>query len=232
MGQLVSPVKKKEDLLKLRPFVTELYSRYALTSLAAYGVFWLQEWNITTSLENLAVACQRMFPVKFGMVGWPQFPDINRINRSVLQMRPKYRNLATSSPRKGVFLNQNGLAEATAISAKLGPPLFEGEASSGGELEGVRAERGRSAKPRTLLPENLLEQARESELYRLHSASQFDEAEAIHLIDMLRVYDHTPSREKRRQLRELVEAAQEVGDREMGDFLGRVGERFARYLNR
>src|SRR3972149_6090882 len=92
--------RDKGGLLKLRPFPTSRYERYALTSLTACCVCWLQRWRITTSLENVAVASHRMFPVKFAMVGWPQLPDITRTNRSVLQMRPKYRNLATSSVGK------------------------------------------------------------------------------------------------------------------------------------
>src|SRR3989304_2532199 len=123
------PVRGDEDLLKLRAFSTSRYERYALTSLTAYCVYWLQKWKITTSLENVAVASHRMFPVKFAMVGWPQPPDITRTNRSVLQMRPKYRNLATSSVGKGVFLNQRGLEEAEALIARIGPPLIGNRAA-------------------------------------------------------------------------------------------------------
>lgn len=123
MDQQMS-IRDKGDLLKLRPFPTSRYERYALTSLTAYCVYWLQKWRVTTSLENVAVASHRMFPVKFAMVGWPQLPDITRTNRSVLQMRPKWRNLATSSAGKGVFLNQRGLKEAEALIARIGPPLI------------------------------------------------------------------------------------------------------------
>ena len=66
---LVPPVREKGDLLKLSSFPTPAYEQYPLTSLTAYCVFWLQQWNITTSLENLAVASHRMFPAKFAMVG-------------------------------------------------------------------------------------------------------------------------------------------------------------------
>jgi hypothetical protein len=226
------PIRDKSDLLKLRPFDLPLYDRYALTSLTAYTIFWLHEWNITTTLENLAVASYRMFPVKFCLVGWPQFPDINRTNRSVLQMRPKYRNLATSASGKGVFLNHNGVQEAMSLIEKLGPPLFEGELPSVSPVSPLRAERGRSGKPRSVHPEDLLTAVHNSQLFALYSQSRFDEAEAIHLIGLLNVYDHTPSSEKRRKLKALVDASREVGDESIKEFLNQVSKRFSRYLNK
>ena len=108
-------IREKSELLKIRPFQKSKYDQFPLTSMIAYCIFWLQEWNIPTSLENIAVASHRLFPVKFAMVGWSEFPDITRTNRTVLQMRPKYRNLASSSASQGVFLNQNGIAEAKSL---------------------------------------------------------------------------------------------------------------------
>lgn len=225
-------VRDKADLLKLRHFDTAVYDTYALTSLTAYCVFWLQEWNITTSLENLTVASHRMFPVKFALVGWPQFPDINRTNRSVLQMRPKYRNLATSASGKGVFLNQNGMQEARSLMEKIGQPTFGGEAPSSVPASILRAERGRSVKPRSVHSEDLIATIHKSQLYDLYTQSRFDEAEAIHLIGLLAVYDHTPSSEKKRKLKALVDAAKDLGDKKTLEFLDLVSERFHRYLNK
>lgn len=222
------PIREKADLLKLSPFATEAYEHYPLISLTAYCVFWLQQWNITTSLENLAVASHRMFPSKFAMVGWPEFPDITRTNRSVLQMRPKYRNLATSSPTKGVFLNQNGLTEAESLTEKLGPPLIGGKSVP--QAPAIKAERGNRA--RSVHPEDLLGVVRNSQLFKLYSESRFGEAEAIHLVGLLGVYDHTPSVEKKRKLREFQDAAKEMNDEDMVTFLSLVAERFKKYLNR
>lgn len=224
----IPPIREKTDLLKLSPFPTTAYERYPLTSLTAYCVFWLQQWNITTSLENLAVASHRMFPSKFAMVGWPEFPDITRTNRSVLQMRPKYRNLATSSPTKGVFLNQNGITEAESLTDKLGTPLIGGKSAP--QAAAIKAERGTRA--RSVHPEDLLGIVRNSQLFKLYSESRFAEGEAIHLVGLLGVYDHTPSVEKRRKLKEFQDAAREMNDEDMTTFLGLVAERFKRYLSK
>lgn len=221
-------IRDKADLMKLSPFPTAAYQPYALTSLTAYSVFWLQQWNITTSLENLAVASHRMFPSKFAMVGWPEFPDIARTNRSVLQMRPKYRNLATSSPTRGVFLNQNGLVEAESLAKQLGPPHVGGNSIFVPPT--IKAERGTRA--RSVHPEDLLALVRKSQLFKLYSENRFSAAEAIHLVGLLSVYDHTPSAEKKRKLKLFQDAAKELNDEDMKSFLSGVAERFQRYLNK
>ncbi len=225
--------RDRRDLLKICAFEESAYDSLALTSLTAYCVFWLREWQITPTLENLAVAALRMFPTKFAMVGWSEFPDITRISRSVLQMRPKYRNLATSVSAKGVFLNQRGIQEATSLVNKFGSPRFEGESSparTGGSS--ARAELGRSIRRRSVFPDDLVAQIHKSHLSHLYKEGKLDTSEAIDLIGLLGVYDHTPSEEKRRKLKDLVDAARELGDDKTMEFLATVKERFHKYLNR
>ena len=223
-------IRDRKDLLRLRAFERDSYKDYALTMLTAYVVHWLQRWEIPTSLENVAVASHRMFPVKFGMVGWSDFPDVNRTNRSVLQMRPKYRNLATSASDKGVFLNQRGVEEAVALIGKLGPPVIEAGRVASVVEEEVRPEIGKRA--RSIHPEAAVEAVRRSYLFEVYTTSRFDEAEAIDLIGLLDVYDHTPSKEKQHRLRRLMESAKEVKDGEVVEFLEKVQARFHRYLHK
>src|SRR5438105_1995381 len=111
------------EVLNLIPFATAKYDELSLASLTAYSVYWLMQWGLPTTLENVSVLNFRLFPAKFAMVGWPRFPDVNRTNRSVLQMRPKYRNFATSITNKGIFLNERGVEEAQALAKRLGDPI-------------------------------------------------------------------------------------------------------------
>jgi len=223
--------KDKLDLLKIMPFDLSQYEQFSLTTLTAYCIYWLGEWSITTTLENTTVVSHKMFPAKFALVGWPQFPDANRTNRSILQMRPKYRNLASSASDKGVFLNQRGIEEATFLIGQIGAPLLEGEARKTAKVPLVKAERGKG-RARSVHPEDQLDRVHKSQLYAFYAESRFEEAQAIHLIGLLGVYDHTPSKEKRRKLKELVDAAFEVGDKQTQEFLKKVSEKFQKYLNK
>lgn len=223
-------VQELQTLLKLRPFAEEAYSDLSLATLTAYSTYCLSQWNLPTSLENLAVINFKLFPSRFALVGWPQFPDVNRTNRSVLQMRPKYRNWATSITDKGVFLNEQGIAEAEALLGRLGPPQLP---DAGEQLPQVAIPSTRgTARPRTIHPEDQVAEVRKSRLFKLYKLGQWAEAEAIDLINLLKVYDHTPSKEKQKRLRAFQLAAEQMGDKEIGAFLDAVDSAFRSYLRR
>lgn len=223
-------IETSSDLLELSPYPTDMYQGYALVSLTASSVYLLQEWGLLTSFENIAVLNHRLFPSKFAMVAWPQFPDGNRTNRSILQMRPKYRNLATSVTDKGVFLNERGVNEAKAVLSRLGPPTLAGSTAS--EVRPViKAERG-NERPRTVHAEDLLQKLKRSKLFRLYTDGRWHEAEAIDLIGLLGVYDHTPSKEKKRRLNEYKIHAKELEDSEVLDFIHAIENSFSTYLSK
>lgn len=219
-----------KDLLHLSPFAAERYEDLSLATLTSYSVYWLEQWGLSTTLENLAVLNFKLFPTKFAMVGWPEFPDVNRTNRSVLQMRPKYRNFATSITNKGVFLNGRGVAEAQSLISRLGTPsLCDGSALP---LEMPIARVRGSGRPTTVHAEDLVAKVKRSRLFQTYKAGQWSEAEPIDLINFLEVYDHTPSEEKRRRLKSFQTAANEMKDAEISKFLETVSSTFKLYLHR
>lgn len=223
-------IKSSVDILKLDAFSTAQYEHLALTTLTAYSVFWLSEWGIQPSLETVAVLNFRLFPAKFAMVGWPQFPDLNRTNRSVLQMRPKYRNLATSITKRGVFLNDNGLKEAEGLIGRIGSPRMRDDSGETAQVP-IPTVRGEN-RPRSIHPEDQVAKVRSSRLYELFNGGRWQEVEAIDLVNFLGVYDHTPSKEKLRRLREMRDAAEQVKDEQVVDFLEKVASTFRGYLHR
>jgi hypothetical protein len=223
-------VGHSSDLLNLQAFEEKDYDAIALTSLTAYSAYWLSQWGLQTSLENLAVLNFKMFPAKFAMVGWPQFPDFNRTSRSVLQMRPKYRNFATSITKDGVFLNDFGSREALALTNRIGSPKFQ-DGSSPLVEAGTPSARGVS-RPRTIHPEDQLAKIRKSRMFQLYDGEKWMEAEAIDLVNFLEVYDHTPSKEKIRRLKEFQQAAEQLADEQILAFLHEVETRFRAYLHK
>lgn len=223
---LAAPV----DLLNVSPFAAERYEELSLATLTAYSVYWLTQWGLPTTLENLAVLNFKLFPTKFAMVGWPVFPDVNRTNRSVLQMRPKYRNFATSITNRGVFLNERGMAEAQSLIEKLGSPKFADGSTP--PIEAPIARIRGSGRPTTVHPEDLVAKIRNSQLFKMRKDAGWVDAEPIDLINFLEVYDHTPSEEKRRRLREFQMAAKELKDEEVQQFLDALSARFKSYLHK
>jgi hypothetical protein len=223
-------IKDASDLLKLAAFRAQLYEPLSLATLTAYSVYWLSQWGLQPSLENLAILNFKLFPSKFAMVGWPKFPDANRTNRSVLQMRPKYRNFATSIASEGIFLNDRGIAEAQSLLNRLGPPQFQDGSSAPTQFPLRSVWRGRARTVPT--PLELVEEIRKSQLFRMFESGRWAEVEAIDLIQFLGVYDHTPSKEKRARLRQYQSAAKEVKDAVVERFLNQIVSTFGPYLQK
>ncbi|MCX6831725.1 MAG: hypothetical protein NT028_06240, partial [candidate division Zixibacteria bacterium] len=204
---------------------------FSLAHLTAYSVHWLNAWDIPTNYENVSVLSARLFPTDFGMSGFPELPDALRTNRSLLQMRPKYRGFATSDPRKGVYLTEKGRTEVARVIEAIGVPTFEGKSV---QLEDYAVDPRRPAKnrERTYSPTQILEDRRSRLLFRRFKEGQFADTDVVHLLGLLGLYDHTPPVEVRREFKQLRDLATAVHDDEFLQFLDAVNERFGTYLDR
>src|SRR4051812_31232242 len=101
-------IESSEAILSLPNYPEESYDSIDLNRLTVFTIAFLRKRNFATSIEHIAVADFRMFPKRFAMIGFPEFPDISRVNRALLQLRPKYRNWATGNARLGWTLMRPG----------------------------------------------------------------------------------------------------------------------------
>lgn len=224
--------KVARDLLRIDPKKTEVYQPHAfsLPHLTAYAIYWLAQWEIPTTYENISVINARLFRGEFTLVGFPEFPDAMRTNRTLLQMRPKYRGFATSDPRRGVFLTQKGREAAAKVLGAIGGPQLAGEI-----IKDLSTELRSSESPqrgRTRDPRQIIREAKQKLLYRRYQEGTLAEADVVHLLGLLSVYDHTPPKEVKRAFRELRSDAMSISDGSFVSFLDAVEQRFHSYLNR
>lgn len=219
------------DLLRVDPKPRDRTSVFSLAHLTAYTVYWLNSWGIPTTYENISVLNGRLFPGDFTLSGFPELPDAMRSNRCLLQMRPKYRGFATSDPRKGVHLTEKGRDIVARVIDCIGAPTFEGKTMA---LDASVPDPRRSTKnrERTYSPAQLIEDRRSRLLFRRFKEGRLGEAEVVHLLGLLGLYDHTPAVEVRREFKKLREAAVEIQDSEFAEFLDKTADKFKAYLDR
>src|SRR5260370_23625113 len=115
-------IQREKDLIQIVAKDPSLYHDTSLAALTVYSLFWLHQWQLRRTIEAVSVLNWRLFPDKFGMVGWSDYPDAFRTNRSLLQGQPKYRNWLTGAASTGFSLNERGIEIAHDLIAKLGPP--------------------------------------------------------------------------------------------------------------
>jgi hypothetical protein len=214
-------IESPKAILSLPEFPSASYSALDLNRLTVFTIALLREKNFATSIENIAVANFRMFPKRFAMIGFPNFPDVSRVNRALLQLRPKYRNWATGNARLGWTLTGPGEAEATAVRSRL----------SGAQ----------DGSPNTPLPperksEDIARRTVDStrDVQRIRASSLFAKSQAgwvgvssLEVFDVLDAYTHTPATVLKKRLRELRQAAVDADDRDVIDFLDDTADRFS-----
>lgn len=221
----VISIKSIADLKTVAPKAAALYKDVPLTSLTAYSLYWLDAWELRPTIEAVSVLNWRLFPNEFSMVGFSDFPDALRTNRSLLQGQPKYRNLLTGTPSQGYSLNQHGVQLAESLTLKFGPPSSAEGVALGGTHD-IRAASRSPARPRTIDPQREIERARNSRLFSKWRSGQLSSRDVIHVHSLLGIFDHTPARERVKASKALVDSAETVGDAELIEFLRAVREMF------
>jgi hypothetical protein len=218
-------IKGPEDLLGVAPKDPAAFKGVPLASLIAYALYWIHEWELRATFEAVTVLSWRLFPSAFSLIGFPQFPDAARTTRSILQGQPKYRNILTGTPTRGFHLNELGEEIALEITKRIGVP----ENVQGAEL-GTVQERRRAADSssdrRSVDIRSQIEHARKSRLFKRWQQSNISEKDVIDVHSMLGIFDHTPSKERQRIYKDLLDSAQQTGDMETVRFLESIREMF------
>lgn len=196
-------VKEVRDFQEVPP---EKYEGIDLNRLAVYGIFLLLESAIPVTFENLVVALYRMFPKKFCIEGFEEYPDAARVNRALLQLRPKYRDWARGSVHTGFTLTETGKAVVRQTKE-----LLEG---------GVpHLPARRTPRPRTRDLSKDLAEITESGLFRAYSTGRLDSVPQRLVYDLLHAFPYTPRKVLIKRMNELVQMAKQCHRDEIVRFL-------------
>jgi len=77
-------MKNKQNFLKnLKPYKLEQYQGEALSKLTTVGILKLNEVKIDASYDNITVILYKLFPEKFSLINFPEYPDTLRVNRAL-----------------------------------------------------------------------------------------------------------------------------------------------------
>lgn len=213
-------------MMSLKPFPATQYAELDLNRLTVFTIDLLNELSVPTTLENIAVANFRMFPKRFAMVGFPDYPDIARVNRALLQLRPKYRNWAVGKTKLGWQLTPAGREESRALRRKLG--------KSPGDVKIAPADvepEASGKNKRTIYPEETVARLRESNLFSKYR-DHWRGVEPLEVFDVLEAYTHTPAAALRHKLRLLRSTASAAGSADIVEFLNALEQRFAMIFNK
>ena len=209
------------ELLNVQPIPAARYANEQLAALTVYSIHWLRQWGLRPTVESITVLNHRLFPERFGMDLFPEFPDANRTLRSLLQCGPKYRGWLSGSNRRGYVITPGGQALTGELMRRVGYPqvgkVLLGHATEAPRQRGTRTERTRDVDFKAEVAE-----LRGSKLFERWTSDPLQERDLIHVYSALRVFDHTPVSAKRQRLNDLKDSAKKANDSEVEELLQSV----------
>lgn len=94
-------MKDKEKLKELKPFTESKYKNIDLDHLIMHVVKELERIKANLSYENAVVAAFKIFPKKFSLPGFTEYPDSNRVEQCLWRCSGKTRQWLGGKARQG-----------------------------------------------------------------------------------------------------------------------------------
>lgn len=215
-------LSSERKLLTVQPIPAERYENEQLAALTVYSVYWLRQWGLRPGVEAITVLNHKLFPRRFGMHSFPEFPDANRTMRSLLQCGPKYRGWLSGSNRRGYAVTPTGQVLTEELLRRVGFPQI-GNVSLGHATEAPRQRLAKRAERSSDLDFKAdVVRLRASRLFEKWTSSPLQDRDLIHVYSALGVFDHTPQAAKRQKLNDLKDAAKKAGDKEVEKLLDNI----------
>ncbi|HKJ39346.1 MAG TPA: hypothetical protein VJ972_11260 [Anaerolineales bacterium] len=102
-------------------FDPEYYSKVTLNDLVVYSVYYLHKQGSEITSEDIISACYVLFPNRFSMRKYPQYPDSGIVSRRWSDCKGK--GYLRGSASKGFKLTAKGRRRAEKIEKSLGKPM-------------------------------------------------------------------------------------------------------------
>ena len=207
-------------MLAQRP--TEMsYERISYDDLVTYVVYRLTADNgpsFQTTFEDMVAEAFKLFPKRFGLRGYPEWPDSAVVNRSWLRSRTDKKYLA-GSVKDGFRLTQRGLKVAERVEKQLAQPPVQGGKRLSAEL---RTRSGRLLRSIERSPSFL----------NFRDSGELGDMTEHDFEDVLLALPDAPSSRLASNLAQFMDAAQLYDRSDIAEFLDALGLRFSSRLRK
>ncbi len=200
-----------------RPAPTSGYEHISYDDLVTYVVYRLTAGNGSqTTFEDIVAEAYRLFPRRFSLRGYPEWPDSAVVNKSWLRSRTDKKYIV-GSVKDGFRLTQRGLGVAERVERQLGQAPAKGGRSLKSEL---RTRSGR-----------LLRSIERSQPFLdFKKTNRVDAMTEADLADVLLALPDTPSSRLLGNLEQFRDAARLYDRSDVQEFLDVMQNRFSARL--
>lgn len=208
----------KKILFGLKQFPAANYDGFDLDRLVVYTLFVLEGSKIPLYFDFICVALFRLFPRKFSMANFRQYPDTNRISKALRRLTDqKRKRWATGNIENGFYLTDLGCEMAKQVSGSIKNPLPRKDRKP----IIVSKSRGKS------LSDDIRE-IRVSEAFKKWVANE--EVNNYEFFAFLKAAPYTPKQLLAEHLKRLKVSATTTKDKEVLKFLSWLERKFSNLL--
>ncbi len=108
-----------EHILSIEEVAPAHYEGIDLDRLVVYAVSRVVELGEELSLENIIAATFKLFPKKFSLLGYPQFPDATRVEKCLWRCKGIKRGWIGGKTPHGYTMTEKGVLVSAQVSKSL-----------------------------------------------------------------------------------------------------------------
>ncbi len=210
----MTDINIKKSIEELKPFDPVSYENLDLDRLSAFASMTLEELKVPLYFDYMAVALFKLFPKKFSMASFSEYPDTNRISKSLRRLvDPKRKNWATGNLENGFFLTEVGKEIGRQTRDLLNHPNQQREAKT-------TAKRSRGRSPM----DDVLEIKKTGLFLKWQNGNR--EVTEYEILSFLKAVPYTPKYVLADYIKQLRQSVSSSTDNEAKEFLVWVEIRF------
>lgn len=211
----------KAKVLRIKPLRANRYNNLDIDRLVVFGMSYLEENDIPLYFEYIVVALFRLFPEKFSLENFTEYPDTYRINNSVRRLAGSIKSRgvtwASGSIENGFNLTDTGREIANQVNETLRNPIKQNNK----ELK--KRSRGR-------LPANDLLEIKNSEIFKKWQEDK-EAISSFEVFSLLGAMPYAPKELLKKHLDYLKNTALTLNEKKVQSFLKWVEFNFSNIFN-
>lgn len=99
---------------EIKSITISMYENINLERLVLYSIYTLKERNEPSGLDEITIRAFQLFPNKFSMKNYPQYPDTMRVGREIRRLHAKHQ-IEGSENQKHYLLTEDGYNVALGV---------------------------------------------------------------------------------------------------------------------
>jgi len=206
----------KDKVMALNPVDPDKYDPIDLDRLVIYTTTELDKLGVELSLEHIIVGAFKLFPNRFSIPGYPEFPDATRVEKCLWRCKGKKRQWIAGKTPHGYAITDR----TKSVSSETGV-----------QLSNTTSKKDQKTPTRLRRKEGILKETTDSSAYSKFIGGKRESISEADFCYLLQGTLDSPRNILKQNFATLKKFADELDRDDLSTFLNWLEERFKKFLN-